>query len=288
MKWPTLFPPRPHDNTPPPPPDNTTDTDNTDIESLPPPSPHPKTLPPTPHLTPSQALYILLLDGLGAAVLSGAINFALAFAMYTTPPPTAPPIRLWALPNTLAGDAAVTILVQCLITWILELLLVARDLERHSIAPIGFLAEPKGGVGRWFFLLDRERKGWRWWGAQVVRAGTVGAGCFVLVWPVAVGVLVGVGRKEGGDYVFERRWAPQVFKLVLGAVVGGLTTPGVVVFWLARAGWGWKGEGGGEGAGEGGVEGRPSGLEGRASDEETVVDGGEEGGGLDGGGEGKK
>lgn len=133
----------------------------------------------------------------------------------------------------------------------------------------------------------------------------VSLACFVVFWPVAVGVMAAVGeREEGGDYVFGRRWAPQVFKLVLGAVVGGVTTPGFVVFWLARAGWavgvngglreaevGAEG-GGGEGVVEGGVEGVVGGLEGavegRPSDEETVVDGGQEGADLDAVAGGKK
>ncbi|KAK0743268.1 hypothetical protein B0T18DRAFT_448026 [Schizothecium vesticola] len=257
---------------------------------------------------PARPLYIFLVDGLGAALLSGAINFALAYAMYVTPPPTAAPIRLWQLPSTLAGDAAVTIIVQNLITWCLELALVNRDLARGAIAPLGFLPVPKGRLARWFFFMDRKGDasrpgGWRHWGAfwasQVVRAMVVSVGCFAVVWPVAVGVLMGVGRKEGGDYVFERRWAPQVFKLVLGAVLGGVTTPAFVVFWLARAGWAVKvneglreAEGEAEGSGEefgGGLEGNGEGaVDGRPSDEETVVDGGQESSDLDVGAGGKK
>lgn len=317
MKWTTnpFFHPRPHPSPPPSPP---TPTNETDIESLPtPPAPqtHPHLLPPTTRLTLSQAIYIFLLDGLGAALLSGAINFALAYAMYDT---TKKPIRLWHLPNTLAGDAGVTIILQNLITWSLELVLVNRDLARGAVAPIGFLPIPKTKLARWFFFLDRQDDaskpgGWRHWAAfwasQMVRAMVVSVGCFVVVWPVAVGVMAAVGRKEedGGDYVFGRRWAPQVFKLVLGAVLGGVTTPGFVVFWLARAGWAVKVNGGlreeagaegeGEGDGEGHVvvdgevgEGVAEGhvVEGRASDEETVVDGGQEGGGLEEGVGGKK
>lgn len=309
MKWTTnpFFHPRPHPSPPLSPPTPT--TPDTDIESLPtPPAPHthPLLLPPTTRLTLSQAIYIFVIDGLGAALLSGAINFALAYAMYDT---THKPIRLWRLPNTLAGDAGVTIILQNLITWSLELVLVNRDLARGSIAPIGFLPAPKSGFARWFFFLDRtddasKPGGWRHWAAfwasQLVRAMVVSVGCFVVFWPVAVGVLTAVGRKEGGDWVFGRRWAPQVFKLVLGAVVGGVTTPGFVVFWLARAGWavgvngGLRGEGeaergeveeavvGGEGVVEGVDEGVAEGVvEGRASDEETVVDGGQEAGDLD-------
>lgn len=102
---------------------------------------------PTKKLTTHQKFYIFVIDGLGAVILSGAINFAIAYAMYTSHPPEspAPPILLFHLPNSLAGDAAVTIILQTVITWLVELFLVGRDLERGGIAPVGFVGIPGRG-----------------------------------------------------------------------------------------------------------------------------------------------
>ncbi|CAK7231175.1 hypothetical protein SBRCBS47491_007841 [Sporothrix bragantina] len=111
---------------------------------------------PSDHLTPYQAFYIFGIDGLGAFVLSGGINFAIAYAMYKTIDTEKSPIRVFQFPNTLAGDATVTIFIQCVITWFIELVLVNRDLRSGHIQPIGFLREPKNALLRWFLLLDRR------------------------------------------------------------------------------------------------------------------------------------
>lgn len=201
---------------------------------------------PTPSLTPHQIFYIFIIDGLGAALLSGAINFAVAYAMYTTQDTVANPIRLFQLPNTLAGDAAVTIILQNIITWLIELVLVNRDLARGTVAPIGFIAQPSSRALRWFLFLDRKTEASRPGGrahwisfffSQVVRALIVAVVCFMLLWGPSVGILTAVGTRSGGDWVFEKTWAPQIFKFVLGAVLGLITTPAFVVFWLVRAGW---------------------------------------------------
>lgn len=178
-------------------------------------------------------------------------------AMYTT---TDDPIRLFEFPNTLAGDTTVTILLQCVVTWLLEMLLVNSDLRRGKVQPIGFISEPaptSHRALRWFLLLDlpktlrhREHSAWRQFlyrgPTQVLRALLVGVVCFVLFFGPCVGVLTAVGVKEGGDWVFASRWAPEVFKLVLGGLLGLVTTPAFAVFWMAKCGW------------EAGYPGRPS------------------------------
>ncbi|KJR85197.1 uncharacterized protein SPSK_09239 [Sporothrix schenckii 1099-18] len=111
---------------------------------------------PSDHLTPYQAFYIFGIDGLGAFVLSGGINFAIGYAMYKTINVEKHPIRLFQFPNTLAGDATVTIFIQCVLTWFIELVLVNRDLRSGHIQPIGFLHEPSNALVRWFLLLDRR------------------------------------------------------------------------------------------------------------------------------------
>ncbi|KAK1759610.1 hypothetical protein QBC47DRAFT_111896 [Echria macrotheca] len=221
-------------------------------------APTPQTSPvhlqrPTTKLTTHQLFYIFILDGLGAAILSGGINFAIAYAMYTSP--SSSPILLWQLPNTLAGDAAVTIILQSIITWLVELVLVNRDLSRGSVAPIGFIPPPSPSwiYLRRFLFLDRHHheehqnegvggmgriKGWvNFLASQVIRALVVAVGMFVLLWPASVGILMVLGEKAGGDWEFERVWTPEVFKLVLGAVLGLVETPVFAGFWLVRAGW---------------------------------------------------
>ncbi|CAK7211176.1 hypothetical protein SCUCBS95973_001044 [Sporothrix curviconia] len=111
---------------------------------------------PSDHLTPYQTFYIFGLDGLGAFLLSGGINFAIAYAMYKTIDTEKSPIRVFQFPNTLAGDATVTIFIQCVITWFIELVLVNRDLRSGHIQPIGFIREPQNALLRWFLLLDRR------------------------------------------------------------------------------------------------------------------------------------
>ncbi len=171
--------------------------------------------------------------------------------MYTTQDTEKSPIRLFEFPNTLAGDAVVTIFVQTLITWLIELLLVNRDLRTAHVAPIGFVAEPAPHrrLLRWFLLLDRASEQhepgsaahWaRFLLSQVLRALLVGVAAFVVLWGPAVGILTAVGEHRGGDWSFHDRWAPQVFKLVFGGVLALLTTPLFAAFWLVRCGWAMK------------------------------------------------
>ncbi|KAK0708275.1 hypothetical protein B0H67DRAFT_556793 [Lasiosphaeris hirsuta] len=221
---------------------------------------------PTKKLTGRQFFYIFVVDGLGAMALSGGINFAIAYAMYTTQDLSTNPIRLWQLPNTLAGDAGLTTIIQNIITWLIELLIVQRDLKHGGVAAIGFVPkpthpflrcrplrrdpthppppnpnqdatpasspaptarDPPGPVARFTtFLLS-----------QALRAFLVAVASFVLLWPPAVGILTAVGTRSGGDWVFEKTWAPQVFKLVYGGVLALLTTPPFAAFWLIRGGW---------------------------------------------------
>ncbi|EFX05250.1 hypothetical protein CMQ_3319 [Grosmannia clavigera kw1407] len=112
-------------------------------------------LEPSDHLTPYQFFYIFIIDGMGAFILSGAINFAIAYAMYKTINSDKHPIRLFQFPNTIAGDAALTVFIQCVITWFIELILVNRDIRSGHIQPIGFIPEPANALLRWFLLLDR-------------------------------------------------------------------------------------------------------------------------------------
>jgi hypothetical protein len=174
--------------------------------------------------------------------------------MYTTQDTHAHPIRLFALPNTLAGDAAVTIIVQSLITWLIEYLLVRRDLASGAVSPIGFLPQPTSPLLRRLFFLDEfassgadPARKWVVFTVQnAIRAMATAMVGFVLLWPASVGVLIAVGRREGQDWVYTDRWTPQVFKLVLGGVWALVQTPVYAGFWLVREGWIRNGEDHGE------------------------------------------
>lgn len=186
--------------------------------------------------------------------------------MYTR---TDDPIRLFELPNTLIGDFAVTVIMQTIITWMIEMLVVNRDLRRASVRPIGFVDEPvlndpsspSSPLGswsrrlprcavraaRWFFLLDlpkaqRKRRGscarqLRYVVALVLRALVVAVfWAAVLIGPT-VGILIAIGNKQGGDWVYQAGWMPVIYKLILGGVLALLTSPFFAMYWMIKCGW---------------------------------------------------
>jgi hypothetical protein len=180
--------------------------------------------------------------------------------MYTTQDTAKTPIRLFQLPNTLAGDAAVTIIIQCIITWFMEKGLVARDLSRRGVQPIGFISKPTEPWLRWLFFLPplgydktfgEEIKGesqpkppTEGFAAvfasvlqEALRGFLFAVVGFILLWPVGVGILTLFGEHGGGDYTYTDRWVPEFFKMVLGGLLGLLTTPFMAMFWLVKAGW---------------------------------------------------
>lgn len=167
--------------------------------------------------------------------------------MYTTQDTTKKPIRLFKFPNTLAGDAAVTIILQCIITWLIELVLVRQDLKTGVAQAIGVFREPSHRLARWFFFLSDEEAGPASRGAaalrvkflvgQVLRGFLFAVVFFLLLWGPSVGILAAVGERSGGDYVYPKRWTPQIFKGVLGGVLALLATPAMAAFWLLRSDW---------------------------------------------------
>ncbi|KAI1387142.1 uncharacterized protein F4822DRAFT_275130 [Hypoxylon trugodes] len=204
---------------------------------------------PTTKFTAHQIFYIFILDGIGAMILSGAINFAIAYAMYNTQDTATRPIRLFSFPNTLAGDGGVTIIIQSLVTWHIELFLVNRDLRKGGVHPIGFISEPTNRIIRWFMFLDRPKEThevsslvhWlSFFRSQILRALLVAVVSFPFIWGPSIGFLTLAGTREGNDWYYDKVWAPQMFKLIEGGVLGLLTTPPMVLFWLTRCGWALK------------------------------------------------
>ncbi|KAH7152880.1 hypothetical protein EDB81DRAFT_789918 [Dactylonectria macrodidyma] len=215
---------------------------------------------PSDKFTLHQMFYIFILSGIGGMIVSGGINFGLAYAMYTTQNTVENPIYLFQLPNTLAGDGAVTIIIQCIMTWFIEKGLVALDLSRRGIQPIGFIPMPTHPLLRWLFWLpqlgyDKAAEAETLYEPQGKAAASGFAGTivsvlqeatrgfliaiasFFLLWPASVGILIAVGEDVGGDFMYSDRWIPQIFKGILGGVLGLLTTPLMAGFWLIKAGW---------------------------------------------------
>ncbi|KAI1820690.1 hypothetical protein F4861DRAFT_49238 [Xylaria intraflava] len=217
------------------------------------PSPGPKDdqqrlRPPSDHLTLHQFFYIFILDGIGAAAIAGGINFAIAYALYHDKGTQGSPIRLFQFPNTLAGDAAVTVFIQFLSTWLVEAVRVNLDLRKGAVQPIGFIPEPQWRFLRWYMFLDRQEQTdevrslmhWlRFIFSQLLRSLILVVVSFPFIFGACIGFLTLVGRRHGADWdwYFSATWAPEIFKLVQGAVLGLLFTPPMVCFWLVRCGW---------------------------------------------------
>lgn len=83
-------------------------------------------------LTIRQGLWLLILQCLGAALLDFAINLLIHWAVYNN----SDPIHLWQLPNSIAGDFAVTLIVQTILTWIIGGIVAWRDLWLRTVAPL--------------------------------------------------------------------------------------------------------------------------------------------------------
>ncbi|CAO3570026.1 unnamed protein product [Mortierella alpina] len=199
-------------------------------------------------ITPRHIVYLGLMHMLGAMVLDGIINFALATAMYRN---TKDPIMIWPLPNTLAGEAAVTIILQTTLTWILDRLAVAADLKKGLVAPLRMPRNPHPWI-EWFVGLDdvpmyssgrkeRLRHAVRFHGKRI---GVMILVTFVVFWPVTIALLTwmrasGIGKDFsplGGDF---NAWPfPEIFKGVYGFATG-ITTPFVSYIALIYQGETW-------------------------------------------------
>lgn len=83
-------------------------------------------------LTTAQWLYVVIMHLIGSIIISGGINFAIAYGMYST---SADNVRLWLFPNTLAGDLTVTIFIQCAITMFIDVALTSSDIRGGVISP---------------------------------------------------------------------------------------------------------------------------------------------------------
>ncbi|KAI0152754.1 hypothetical protein GGR57DRAFT_170546 [Xylariaceae sp. FL1272] len=196
-------------------------------------------------LTTRLKVKIFVVDSLTSAILAGAINFGIAYGTYHDQPAG---VHLFSFPNALAADCSFTLLAQFIVTFLVEVFIVNNDLRRGWVDSIGFLPEPKGKFLRWYFLLDRENqmphqvKGWWKWvrfvWSHVLRSIFMFLVFFPPAFGVSVGALTAVGAKtDDGDWNFPNTYTPQIYKLILGVVIGSIGTPLMSLYTIVRVGW---------------------------------------------------
>ncbi|KAJ3149589.1 hypothetical protein HDU89_003642 [Geranomyces variabilis] len=247
-------------------------TQTTLASSTPPPSPPAPPQPPPPlfpRLTLRQTLYIILMHSLGAGILDAAINFVIAYAMYYNQE-----ARLWNMPNTIAGDAAVTVLIQGVLTWVIDGALTHQDCRKGTVAPIalndhrdyyvnddgsdnqrsvdGDSAVPlKPRTSRRIFSrfvcwtcapsLDIFAPGL----TPAIRAkrvflsatrGLVFSLCVLpIAWSLGVGIACAVWPALARNEPITNSWGPMIFKAVYTFVLGAVTTPVSTVLAMTQA-----------------------------------------------------
>ncbi|KAF2963148.1 hypothetical protein GQX73_g10432 [Xylaria multiplex] len=200
---------------------------------------------PAEHLTTRLKVKLFVIDSLTSAVLGGGINFGVAYATYNN---QAAGVHLFSFPNALAADCSFTLLAQFVITWLVLVFIGNNDLRKGWVDPIGFVREPKGKFLRWYFLLDRENqmphqvKGWLNWvrfvWSNVLRSLMLFLIFFPPTFGVSIGALSAVGTKTPyGDWNFPDTYAPQIYKLIFGLVIGSTATPLISLYTLLRVGW---------------------------------------------------
>ncbi|KAL9939190.1 hypothetical protein V8E36_002003 [Tilletia maclaganii] len=206
-----------------------------------------------------QLLYVFVMQGLGAALISGGINFAVSVGMYLRQSD----ITMWILArNTIAGDMGVTVLIQVTITFIITSSLIRGDLRSGLAIPLRAPWPPapaSTGAARGaanlppstkhqeakkrstfqmlrhnietFYIVTQQNHIFqaglsareRFW--RLFRTAFQGLllGCFVFpwFWGIAIAILAPIysNKQMGGT------WIPMVIKGVYGALLGLLTNP---------------------------------------------------------------
>lgn len=197
------------------------------------------TKPATPALTTHQWLYMVVMNGVGAMILNGSINCALA---YVTNLGTES-VSVWSFdPSPLAGDIGVTILIQQMLTWLIAGALVSKDVRNGAVAPLG--SNPPRILRTKIGSLVTTEDLFKWDGFKgqkgllmklkraLPRALVFTVVSFVLYWPITVLILSLIYNADG-------RFSVVPDCLIIKAVFGGLlswTTPFVAYFALRTMG----------------------------------------------------
>ncbi|KAG6126381.1 hypothetical protein E4U38_001839 [Claviceps purpurea] len=190
-------------------------------------------------------LYLLCRDAIPGMVVSAAVNMAISYVMYVVAN-DGPTVCLFRLPKSLAGDAAMTIFVHCIITWFLKFNLVRNDLRNGIAQPIAFADDELLNEDVcWLMFLSPETgeavesvrmDSLKWIARHLVRALVFASMVFLTFWPISLIPLILSGDRDETDFTYRRMWAPQIFKTTLGGLLGLLTSPIISMIWLLRAG----------------------------------------------------
>ncbi|CCE65351.1 hypothetical protein TPHA_0K02210 [Tetrapisispora phaffii CBS 4417] len=202
--------------------------------------------------------YVVLLQGVISGIISGGVEFAIAYGMYQKSKNL---VTLWAFPNTFSGDCALTLFIQVGVTWVTQELIVGWDCYRTNNEiiklPDFLLAEkPRNWFAFLYFEVNRGliykdyeekptlkmylRKNFApyiksrgnfvnfcaWIVNRAIRGLIFGVALFLIVWPVTMGIMAGIGHRiYGHDYYFNNYPTPQIAKLIYGFVIGLITSP---------------------------------------------------------------
>ncbi|KAK0551385.1 hypothetical protein OC861_005993 [Tilletia horrida] len=206
-----------------------------------------------------QILYLTVMHGLGAALISGGINFGVSVAMYLRQSD----ITMWILAkNTVAGDMGVTVLIQVTVTFIITSTLIRGDLKSGLAIPLqqpwppapASTAQAEGSANlspatpytqsqhrsplqllkhnvETFYIITQQNfitqggisvkeRFWRLF--RTALQGFILACCvFPWFWGIAIAILAPIySNKQLGH-----TWVPMVIKGVYGALLGLITNP---------------------------------------------------------------
>ncbi|KAG6034286.1 hypothetical protein E4U41_006602 [Claviceps citrina] len=201
---------------------------------------------PSTTFTRGQLLYLIFHDAIPGLMVTATVNLAISYVMYVTVN-TSWSVWLFRLPKSLAGDAALTIIVHCIGVWFIKFHSVHRALRHGAVQAIGFVEDaPLTEDVCWLMFLSSESgaavervrmNSFKWIARHILRASLFATVYFLAFWPASVIGLMLVGDREANDFVYSRIWVPQVFKTLLGGMLGFVTGPSISVLWLVRAGW---------------------------------------------------
>lgn len=211
--------------------------------------------------------YIFILQGLGSAIVSGGIEFAIAYGMYWK---QRRPITLWAFPHTLSGDCALSLFIQVGITWFMEETFIGWDCFKNKTPLVPFELPLPDKVKHkyiWKYLeieygIPRDedmkkntrrnymRKQWiqypnrsiffnlfQWSLRKFIRAMIAAALIWAIEWPVTMGIMAGIGTRVGShDYKYHG-WTPQIMKMIYAFVLGIISTPAAIIVIMIRDKW---------------------------------------------------
>lgn len=212
-------------------------------------------------LTWKQKLYVMGPQMIGAACIDGAANFGVACAMYRTIKPT-DTITMWDIRhNTIAGDCAVTVFIQGILTFVISSGMVHVDMRTGKIAAFPYPwpdtqfavvpgPDPDPSTQSW-----RQRLWWTFhqrhglgrglhffsgshvndvfdlslgWKERAVRlfwsvwkGSVLSALYFLVLWPITIAIIAPIW----GGKNMAHTWVPEAIKLVFGFVLGFLQTP---------------------------------------------------------------